>query len=175
MAKNCRFRRWLRFCWRPTGKRVFPFPSVAGEGHNPTFRSQECANTNSGMILKIAIGNNLYFFGKAAIRHSTLDYRSSVYWYHRQDLELLFLTALSLFYNNKSREFKVVTGLPVDRMHLAEELEGRLLGENHQKYPFRRGVIQDTKTFYISEVEIVPQPLGTYWSQFLDGDKEGTT
>ena len=87
------------------------------------------------------------------------------------DLELLFLTALSLFYNNKSREFKVVTGLPVDRMHLAEELEGRLLGRKPSKY--RRGVIQDTKTFYISEVEIVPQPLGTYWSQFLDGDKEG--
>ncbi|MFY9416819.1 MAG: ParM/StbA family protein [bacterium] len=157
------------------GETGFSFPSVVGEGHtNPTFRLKS-VQTPILDDLKIAIGNNLYFIGKAAIRHSNFAYRDLSYTRTiGNDLELLFLTALSLFYNNKSREFKVVTGLPVDRMHLAEELEGRLLGEKTIKIP-RRGVIQDTKTFYISEVEIVPQPLGTYWSQFLDGDKEGTT
>lgn len=87
-----------------------------------------------------------------------------------EDFEILFYSALSLFCCNHANEFRVVTGLPVERIHLAEDLQARVRGERTIKI-LRGGEVQDTRV-YVSEVEIVPQPLATYWSEFLSPEGE---
>ncbi|NMB01433.1 MAG: ParM/StbA family protein [Firmicutes bacterium] len=155
------------------GESGYSFPSVVGEGHTkPTFsiRSNHMPVIDN---LKIEMGQKLYYVGKAAVRQSKFVYRDLSYTRATgDDFEILFYSALSLFCPNRTNEFKVVTGLPVERIHLAKDLEKRVRGERNIKI-FRGGEIRDTRV-YVSEVEIVPQPLGTYWSQFLnlDGGEE---
>lgn len=154
------------------GECGYYFPSVVGEGHiKPTF-SIRSSTTPAIDNLKIGIGQKLFHVGKAAIRHSKFVYRDLSYTRALgEDFEILFYAALSLFCTNRTNEFKVVTGLPVDRIHLADSLEERVRGERDIKV-FRGGKMRDTRV-YVPEVEIVPQPLGTYWSQsFNSGGQE---
>lgn len=149
------------------GESGYSFPSVVGEGHTkPTFSTRSNHTLDD---LKIGLGQKLYFVGKAAIRHSKFVYRDLSYARALgEDFEILFYSALSLFCCNRTNEFRVVTGLPVERIHLAEDLQTRVRGERTIKILQGRE-IQDTRV-YVSEVEIVPQPLGTYWSEFLSPD-----
>lgn len=153
------------------GESGYSFPSVVGEGHTkPTFNSR--GNYKPAIDdLKIGMGQKLYFVGKSAIRHSKFVYRDLSYSRSvGDDFEILFYSALSLFCPNRTNEFKVVTGLPVERIHLNKDLETRVRGERTINIA-RGGEMQETR-IYVSEVEIVPQPLGTYWSQFLNLDGE---
>jgi len=153
------------------GETGYSFPSVLGEGHTKSRFSTRINNTPIIDDMKIGMGQKLYFVGKAAIRHSKFVYRDLSYTRTAgDDFEILFYSALSLFCPNRTNEFKVVTGLPVERMHLAKDLETRIRGERTIKIP-RGGEIQDTRV-YVSELEIVPQPLGTYWSHCLNLDME---
>lgn len=147
------------------GDSGYSFPSVVGEGHiKPTFGARSDHVLDN---LRIAMGQKLYFAGKAAIRQSKLACRDLSYTRNvGENFEVLFYSALSLFCQNRNNEFKVVTGLPVERMHLAKDLQTRIRGERTIR-TYRRGESQDTRV-YVSELEIVPQPLGTYWSQFLN-------
>jgi len=147
----------------------YSFPSVVGEGHTkPTFSTR--AHLMPVMDnLKVEINKKLYHVGKAAIRHSKYVYRDLSY--NRsigEDFEILFYAALSLFCTGHTNNFKVVTGLPIDRLHLAEKLEQRVRGERDIRV-FRSGRMRDIR-IYVPEIEMVPQPLGTYWSEFYSPD-----
>jgi plasmid segregation protein ParM len=149
------------------GKTGYSFPSVVGEGHNkPTF------NVMTGELsvvddLKIGIENELYFVGKSAIKHSKFAHRDLSYTRAiSDDLETLFFSALSPFCSNPVNKFRVITGLPVERMHLAEDLANRVKGEKMITI-YSEGKPQEVK-IDIDAVEVVPQPLGTYWSVFLN-------
>ncbi|MBA1335347.1 MAG: hypothetical protein HPY66_0969 [Firmicutes bacterium] len=150
------------------GRIGYSFPSVVGEGHNkPTFnvKSAELSVIDD---LKIGIGNDLYFVGKSAIRHSKFAHRDLSYTRAvSDDLEILFFSALSPFCSNPINKFRVVTGLPVERMHLADDLAKRVKGEKMISL-YTDGKIQEVK-IDIDDVEVVPQPLGTYWSVYLNG------
>jgi plasmid segregation protein ParM len=156
------------------GETGYSYPSVVGEGHTkPTF-STRYKHLSVIDNLKIGIGSKLYFVGKSAIRHSKFVYRDLSYTRNvGDDFEVLFFSALSLFCNNRTNEFKVVTGLPLERMHMAKSLEDRVRGEKELKI-YRGKEIHDSRV-YVSEVEIVPQPLGTYWSHFVDSDGDGNS
>jgi plasmid segregation protein ParM len=151
------------------GESGYSFPSVVGEGHNkPTFSTKR-GNRPVIEDLKIGIGQKLFFVGKAAIKHSKFVYRDLSYTRATgDDFEVLFYSALSLFCTNRTNEFRVVTGLPVERIHLAEDLETRVRGERNIKV-FDGREFKDVRV-YVSEVEIVPQPLGTFWSQTLSSE-----
>jgi len=151
------------------GQRNLRFPSVIGEGvgrQRGTFGIQKQAATGDD-DLSVTIGDQTYFVGDLAIRQSRVAHRGlSPQRAEGDDLKVLLLGALSMVCREPANEFYVVTGLPPGRMHhadqLAEQLRGRFAVTRHQG---RRDV---EYAIAINTVEVVPQPLGTYWSQVLD-------
>ncbi|HOP70585.1 MAG TPA: ParM/StbA family protein [Bacillota bacterium] len=149
------------------GDNGYAFPSVVGEGDlTPSLvtgyhKSQRVAD------LRIGIHGKVYFVGKLAIRRSSLAYRGlSATRSEGEDLRVLVLSALSLFCNEPTNRFDVVTGLPPGRMHLREELISQL-GSHHRVTVVRDRRIQDID-ITINRIEVVPQPLGTFWAETLD-------
>lgn len=105
--------------------------------------------------------------GTLAVRQSRIAYRSlSVMRDEGNDLLVLFLTALSLFCHEPNTTFSVVTGLPPGRMHLADEFIRSVRGD-HRVVRFRAADAEEL-LLRVDRVTVVPQPLGTYWSQVLD-------
>ncbi|NLO25025.1 MAG: ParM/StbA family protein [Clostridiales bacterium] len=149
------------------GRAGYSFPSVVGEGHNkPTFNvmSDQLSVVDD---MKIGIDDELYFVGKSAIRHSKFAHRDLSYTRAiSDDLETLFFSALSPFCNEAVNRFRVITGLPVERMHLASDLAERVRGEKMITI-YSEGNPHEVK-IDIDAVEVVPQPLGTYWSVHLN-------
>ena len=116
------------------GESGYSFPSVVGEGHTkPTFsiRSNHMPVIDN---LKIEMGQKLYYVGKAAVRQSKFVYRDLSYTVPREMILKFFYSALSLFCPNRTNEFKVVTGLPVERIHLAKDLEKRVRGRGISRF-----------------------------------------
>lgn len=149
------------------GEVGYSFPSVVGEGHMKQIFSTKINDSPGINHLKIGIGDNLYFVGKAAIRHSRFAYRDLSYTRSvSDDLEVLFFSALSFFTKTSTNVFNVVTGLPVERMHLAEDFINRVKGERIIK--FFEGNESREVIFNINNIEIVPQPLGSYWASLSD-------
>lgn len=149
------------------GRTGYSFPSVVGEGHNkPTFNvlSDELSVVDD---LKIGIAGELFFVGKSAIRHSKFAHRDLSYTRAiSDDLETLFFSALSPYCSEPVNRFRVITGLPVERMHLASDLAERVKGEKLITI-YNEGNPHEVK-IDIDEVEVVPQPLGTYWAVHLN-------
>jgi len=149
------------------GSRGFSFPSVIGDGYiAPTYslKREKVLPIND---LKINLNGNLYFVGKAALKYSNYLYRDlSQSRSVGNELEVLYLTALSLFAIDPISNFKIVTGLPVDRMNMAEELSKRMEGEKSIKVYRGNEVIE--QKIIIEDIVIVPQPLGTYWAESLN-------
>jgi len=145
------------------GQIGYSFPSVVGEGHTkPTF-STKIGPSPAIDNLKIGIGDRLFFVGKSAIKHSRFAYRDLSYTRSiSDDLEILFFSALSLFAKDVTNVFNVVTGLPVERMHLAEDFINRVKGERN--ITLYNGAANRSIKINVSDIEVVPQPLGTYWS-----------
>ncbi len=149
---------------RDTG---FSFPSVVGEGHvRPTFHTG--LNREVGINkLKIVLDDQLFFVGKNAIRHSKFAHRDLSFTRATGNtFEILFYAALSFFCNSSINKFKVVTGIPIERMHLIDNLASRVKKEKNIKVfsgQEKRDIIIN-----VEDIEIVPQPLGTYWSQVLN-------
>ncbi len=146
------------------GETGFSFPSVVGEGHNkPIFQvgPQQLVNNLS---IEINNDNKIHFVGKSAIRHSKYLYRDlSTARSQTNDLRALVLGALVLFCSSHENRFKIVTGLPVGRMHLADDLIDQIKGSFSVK-TYRNNKTSNFEII-VSEVEVVPQPLGSYWVQ----------
>ena len=149
------------------GDNGYAFPSVVGEGDlvpslvTGYHKSQRVAD------LRLGIDGKVYFVGKLAIRRSSLAYRGlSDTRTEGDDLRVLVLAALSLFCNEPTNRFDVVTGLPPGRMHLRDGLISQL-GSHHRVTVVRDRKIQELD-ISINRIEVVPQPLGTFWSETLD-------
>ena len=151
------------------GKSGFTFPSVVGEYQdNPVFKVLPYAADELN-DLKIGIDGNIFNVGKAALKHSKYVYRDlSLTRSEGNDLRILFLVALGLFCTAPINKFKIVTGLPVDRYNLKGMLKELMQGE-HNISLFRNGKQEDLKII-IEQVEVVIQPLGTYWSEALQSN-----
>ncbi len=147
------------------GREGFSFPSVVGEGHviKNTFRTQSPPAVDE---LILGIDGRTYFVGKLAIRRSPLAFRSlSLTRKEGDDLKILALAALSLFSSGSSSEIALITGLPPGHMHLAGEV-AKILERTHHITLYRNGVGREFE-LRVSPVEVVPQPMGTYWSQTM--------
>ncbi|MEW6547045.1 MAG: ParM/StbA family protein [Bacillota bacterium] len=149
------------------GERGYVFPSVVGEGHTkPIFRadSQQPSALNH---LRVGLGDRVFFVGKAAIRHSRLPFRDlSPTRAERGDFEVLLLAGLSLFCGGTANRLQVVTGVPPGQMHLAPVLSGTLRQQRRLTL-YDRDQPREVE-IEVERIEIVPQPLGTFWSRALD-------
>lgn len=150
------------------GQEGYVFPSVVGEGTSdatPRMGLQPPTRTDD---LRIAVDGRIYNVGNLAIRHSRLAARGlSPTRAEGNNFKVLFLAALSLFCNQPLNSFAVVTGLPPGRMHLVEELTRQIRGEHRILRMTAQG--PEECIIRVDRVTVVPQPLGTYWSQVLDG------
>jgi plasmid segregation protein ParM len=148
------------------GEYGYAFPSVIGTGHTKTIyrTSTQVERIND---LRVLIDNQIYFVGKAALRHSRFAIRDlSDMRSQNEELKVLFFSALSFFCQEKHNRFKVVTGLPPGRMHMADDLINRFVRE-HMVSIYRGRTYQET-VISIDDLDVVPQPVGTYWAQTLD-------
>ncbi|MBP2019371.1 plasmid segregation protein ParM [Symbiobacterium terraclitae] len=149
------------------GREGFLFPSVVGDGspYQPLrLATQESDPTDN---LRIKVGDQVYHVGTLAVRQSRMAYRSlSTTRAEGNDLLVLFLAALSLFAHEPNTTFSVVTGLPPGRMHLSDEFVRSVKGD-HRVVRYRAGNPEELY-LRVERATVVPQPLGTYWSQVLD-------
>ncbi len=156
------------------GIRGFSFPSVVGLGHSKSILragKQDLQPVNS---MRLGVEGSSYFVGRSALRNSRFAHRNlSLERNGGKDFDILFFAALSLFCAKPSNSFKIVTGLPVDHMHMADELSSRLKGSRRVS-TFNNGVAQEVEILVV-DVDIIPQPLGTYFLQASgDGDQDSS-
>ena len=149
------------------GQEGYVFPSVVGDGGaeiQPRMGLQAPSRTDD---LRLVVDGRACNVGNLAIRHSRLAARGlSPTRVEGNNFKVLFLAALSLFCNQPINSFAVVTGLPPGRMHLVDELTRQIRGEHRVIRPTSQG--REELTIRVDRVTVVPQPLGTYWSQVLD-------
>jgi plasmid segregation protein ParM len=143
----------------------YTFPSVIGEGGSFQDILSFRKDTNKIENLRIEYKNKAYNVGEAAIKHSNYLYRDmSLSRSYGDDFSILFITALSLFHNGYENQFRVVTGLPPERMHLSREIRDVLKGE-HMVSVYENGEPKKI-TINIADVAIIPQPIGTFWAEY---------
>jgi plasmid segregation protein ParM len=109
------------------GAKGFSFPSVIGQGHEKPVFSTRMEKRPLIEDLKVSIGGDSYFVGRAAMRHAKYVQRDLSYTRAADGMfQVLVFSALSLFADGQQNEFKVVTGLPPERMHLMQDVEKRM-------------------------------------------------
>ncbi|MCC3750099.1 MAG: ParM/StbA family protein [Halorhodospira halophila] len=149
------------------GREGHVFPSVVGEGESGMPMSLGVAQRSGSSELRITYGGKSYLLGDYAIRHSRLAHRGlSPTRAEGDDLKILFLGALSLYARETVNNFHVVTGLPPGRMHMADDLVRQLRGDHEvirHVGPSRFGV-----SIRLENIEVVPQPVGSFWAEVLD-------
>jgi len=149
------------------GREGHVFPSVVGEGESGMPMSLGVAQRSGSSELRITYGGKSYLLGDYAIRHSRLAHRGlSPTRAEGDDLKILFLGALSLYARETVNNFHVVTGLPPGRMHMADDLVRQLRGDHEvirHVGPSRFGV-----SIRLEQIEVVPQPVGSFWAEVLD-------
>ena len=149
------------------GRDTHSFPSVVGEGGSGAPMSLGFRKPKVTEDLRVTVGGKSYFLGDLAIRHSRIAHRGlSATRTEGNDIKILFLGALSLFCTDPMNSFYVVTGLPPGRMHMAHELVNLMRGD-HQIVREIGGDRFDCNV-RLDNIEVVPQPVGTFWSQVLD-------
>ncbi len=149
------------------GDSGYAFPSVVGEGDLVPSLSTGYRKMRRVADLRIGVDGQQYFVGKLAIRRSNLAYRGlSSSRSEGDDFRVLSLCALSMFCSEPANVFNVVTGLPPGRMHLREALISQLL-KDHKVTVLNNGRIREI-SITIEKLDVVPQPLGSFWSETLD-------
>lgn len=149
------------------GRDGYTFPSVIGESTTEPPMSLGFRKVPVTEDLRVTIKGKSYFLGDLAIRHSVIAHRGlSPTRYEGDDLKVLFLSALSLYCHESLNRFFVVTGLPPGRMHMASDLIEHLHGDHDLIR--QTGGKRENFNIRIEGIEVVPQPIGTYWSTVLD-------
>jgi plasmid segregation protein ParM len=150
----------------------FSFPSVIGDRSMDTFQIDIKRNRTPVDNMQIKYKGKFYNVGKSAIKHSNYLYRDlSLARNYGNNFEIMFLMALSLLCNKKENDLRVVTGLPPQYMHMAEAARTGLLGK-HEITINKDGEFQDIQ-ISLTDLDIVPQPLGTFWAEYLTHGEDG--
>jgi len=146
----------------PDGLR-FSFPSVIGTAEEIAFTSDLIAST---LAPAIQYADRRFFYGEQALLQSRL--RTAIFdrsRVHDETYRLLFVAALA----EVSRELpdrtnlNIVTGLPVGFFNDREDVVVSLAGEYQLE-------LDDTVTFDVEQVFVVPQPFGSLFRELLDED-----
>lgn len=149
------------------GREGYTFPSVVGESTVEPPMALGFRKVPVTDDLRVTLNGKTFFIGDLAIRHSVVAHRGlSPTRAEGDDLKILFLGALSLYCTETLNSFYIVTGLPPGRMHLADDLIKRLKGDH--EVTRQTGGKRATYTVRVEGIDVVPQPIGTYWSTVLD-------
>jgi len=149
------------------GEIGFSFPSVIGEVSQESYVRKMVKKVSDLDDMRVELNGKRYFVGKSAIRHSQFAFRDlSSLRSDSVDFQVLFFSALSLYCSAPQNTFSIVSGLPVSRMSYAGTLT-KLIEEGARITRYL-GNEQKDMNIVIKNIEIVPQPLGTYWSDVLD-------
>ncbi len=151
------------------GREVCRFPSVVGEASGAAAGPSSFGfqKPDPASDLRVTINGKTYLLGELAIKHSRMAHRGlSATRAEGDDLRVLFLGALSLFCRDAMNDFYVVTGLPPGRMHLADDLVSRLRGDH--TVTRHVGNRRHDLSIRLDTIDVVPQPLGTFWAEVLD-------
>ncbi len=149
------------------GEVGFSFPSVVGAESKESYVRKRVNKISSLDDLMVSFNGKKHFVGKSAIKHSQFTFRDQSLL--RNDslyFQILFFTALSLYCSNPINTFNIVTGLPVNHMSYVDTLTD-LIGKGAKitRYLDNEVKVLDIQ---VNQIEIVPQPLGTYYSEFLN-------
>lgn len=149
------------------GRETYKFSSVVGESTVEPPMALGFRKVPVTDDLRLTVNGKTYFIGELAVRHSVVAHRGlSPTRSEGDDLKILFLSALSLYCTETVNSFFVVTGLPPGRMYMANELVRRLQGDH--EVTRQTGGKRSTHVIRIEGMDVVPQPIGTYWSTVLD-------
>ena len=152
-----------RFIKVDNGRDGYTFPSVVGESTTEPPMSLGFRKVPITEDLRVSINGKNYFLGALAIRHSVIAHRGlSVTRTEGDDLKVLFLSTLSLYCHESLNRFYVVTGLPPGRMHMAKDMIHHLQSEH--EIIRQTGGKRETFNIRLDGIEVVPQPISTYWS-----------
>jgi plasmid segregation protein ParM len=144
------------------------FPSVVGNGSiGSGFNlAPSAAPADPTDEICLSVDGRVYYVGQMAIRRSRLAYRGlSETRTEGNDMRVLVLAALSFFCHEPTNTFQLVTGLPPGRMHLADNLIQQFQGEHRI---IRHGAHDQAFIIRIDRLQVVPQPLGSFWAQVLE-------
>lgn len=151
------------------GKTDYIFPSVVGSGGSlftNNFFEEKPQNVINN--LSVNINGNLFFVGDLAIKKSQFATRSL--WEDKirdNNTLVLFLTAVGLFANSLNKSFNIVTGLPTACYNVyKDQMKEKLLGKHN--ITFNLSKKKEEIEIKIDNVEIVPQPYGTFINEFID-------
>lgn len=151
-------------------RKGFSFPSVVGVSNHTDLPSMRLKKVPIVDRLTIEIEDQLYNVGKSAMKHSQIMSRDlTIQRTTKNYIDVLLFSALSLYAKDEYTSFKLVTGLPPGRMHMEKELRRKYKDKSQSIVLVEEG----KKTPYmirIEDIEVVPQPIGTFWSTILDYD-----
>jgi plasmid segregation protein ParM len=140
------------------GQGVVVFPSQAG----PAVRRHE-----SGLNVRSLDYHLLrpvdYFVGQLAVQQMVGDTDRAADWVGTEAYTALLWTALAAVTQTFSTGYTVVTGLPINHLHRADELRG-ILAQRHQVQLNGGDVV---KTIDVSAVRVIAQGIGALLSTVI--------
>ncbi|MBL1351949.1 MAG: ParM/StbA family protein [Zetaproteobacteria bacterium] len=152
------------------GKKFQVFKSIYGEAIDFQFKESLLKNNQEqDEHIHIDVDGISYFVGELAERQSanrqfTLEQTQFI----SSATKTLALAAISRFVSKESESFKVVVGLPIGHYRQYKDEVRKILRQSHQiSITNQQGINQDT-LIGISDVKVIPQPIGTVMDRLLD-------
>jgi plasmid segregation protein ParM len=123
--------------------------------------------------LQIAINHEeygKYYIGEAAQTQSTAMATMEKDRIIKKEGELLLLSALGLLQQYKTEAIKLVVGLPVLYYNETRKLAYQSMANGEHQFQFLRsdGGILNYCNFAVEETKVLPQPMGTIFSQLIN-------
>ncbi len=131
---------------------------------------------NTGLDKEDLIGNlcveydqKRYFIGDIAYQQSIPRVTMTSERFTSQEGLSLLLSALVLLSNQQYEDIKLITGLPVSEYAgLKDKYKNALTGRHNIKLLEPDGKVKEFYSFDITEVKILPQPVGTLFDRVLN-------
>lgn len=144
----------------------FTFPSVVGlAGDTPRFGGLTSGSKVRNM--SITVDGQDYNVGEQAVRQSAFVFRSlSQSRLEANEFKILCLTGLGLLADRPTTGMHVVTGLPPGLMFQENKVVGMLRGDHRVTLRLGKDVVE--RTISVEQVQVFPQPMGTYFAEALD-------
>ena len=149
------------------GDRSVIFKSIIGDAAEIQFQS---GFSEGGELenLHLTIDDKEYYVGDMAekqsnVREFTLDQNTLL----ENSAKVMALTALALFTSQGSREFSVVTGLPIRYFKQYRTRYVNMLEGQHKVITHYHGESQE-KTIDIRKVRVLPQPFGSVFKLLMN-------
>lgn len=157
------------------GKNYKVFKSIYGEAVDFQFQESLLSGSDSAEHLHIDVGGEGYFIGELAERQSsnrqfTLEQNQFV----SSATKILSLAALSGFMKERQQTVRVVLGLPIGHYRQYKAELAGLLRDTHDIVVSNAAGERKEIRIAISDVRVIPQPIGSVMDRLLDDQGRAT-